>query len=83
MRSNYETWAFVEGKNEGLLEGERRGKLEGLLEGIEMVLEVKYGDRGTALMGRVRGLGTIEALERFKGLVKASASVEELEGYFE
>ncbi|MBF0338472.1 MAG: Rpn family recombination-promoting nuclease/putative transposase [Nitrospirae bacterium] len=79
------------GKLEGLLEGERKGKLEGLLEGerkgllegIEMVLEMKYGDRGTALMGRVRGLGTIEALERFKGLLKTSASVEELEGYFE
>ncbi|MBF0606526.1 MAG: Rpn family recombination-promoting nuclease/putative transposase [Candidatus Magnetobacterium sp. LHC-1] len=64
------------------IEGQRKGKIEGLLEGIEMVLEVKYGDRGTALMGRVRGLGTIEALERFKGLLKASASVEELERLF-
>ncbi|MBF0339240.1 MAG: Rpn family recombination-promoting nuclease/putative transposase [Nitrospirae bacterium] len=79
MRSNDETWAFVEGKNEGKIEG----KLEGLLEGIAIVLEMKYGDRGTALMGRVRGLGTIEALERFKGVLKTSVSIEELKGFFE
>ncbi len=64
------------------LEGERKGKLEGkieeLLEGIGVALEVKYGDEGTALMGRVKDIGIIEALEGFKELLKTSASVGEL-----
>ncbi|KJU84331.1 hypothetical protein MBAV_003471, partial [Candidatus Magnetobacterium bavaricum] len=72
---------LLEGERKGLLEGERKGLIKGLIEGIEVVLEVKYGDKGTALMDGVRRLETVEDLDEFKGLLKKSTSVDELWGY--
>ncbi|MBF0338838.1 MAG: Rpn family recombination-promoting nuclease/putative transposase [Nitrospirae bacterium] len=83
-------YSFLEGERKGRLEGERKGRLEGklegkyegLLEGIEVILEVKYADVATDIMESVRKLGTIEKLEEFKKLLKTSASVEDLKGFF-
>ncbi|WP_052566834.1 Rpn family recombination-promoting nuclease/putative transposase [Candidatus Magnetobacterium casense] len=68
---------IIKGKIEGLIEGERKG----LIKGIEMVLDIKYGDKGTALMDNVRRLENIEQLDEFKGLLKKSTSLDELWGY--
>ncbi|MES0335344.1 MAG: Rpn family recombination-promoting nuclease/putative transposase, partial [Candidatus Magnetobacterium sp. LHC-1] len=79
-------YSFLEGERKGLFEGERKGRLEGkyegLLEGIEVILEVKYADVAADIMESVRKLGTIEKLEEFKKLLKTSASVEDLKGFF-
>ncbi|KJU84286.1 hypothetical protein MBAV_003518 [Candidatus Magnetobacterium bavaricum] len=81
--------ALIKGRIEGRIEGKIAGKIEGLLEGerkglikgIEVVLDIKYGDKGTALMDGVRRLETVEELDEFKGLLKKSTSVDELWGY--
>ncbi|MBF0344492.1 MAG: Rpn family recombination-promoting nuclease/putative transposase [Nitrospirae bacterium] len=87
MRSYDEIGSFMEGEHQGKIKGKIEGLIEGerkgLIKGIEGMLEVKYGDKGTTLMGSVKNLVTIEALERFTELLKASASVEELKGFFE
>ncbi|MBF0318091.1 MAG: Rpn family recombination-promoting nuclease/putative transposase, partial [Nitrospirae bacterium] len=75
IRSQDEMGAFMQGKIEG--------KIEGLLKGIEGMLEIKYAEQGSALMDRVRNLGTEERLEEFQKLIKISASVEELNGFLE
>ncbi|KJU86275.1 transposase [Candidatus Magnetobacterium bavaricum] len=72
----------IEGERKGRLEGKLEGRYEGLLEGIEVILEVKYGDAAADIMESVRNLGTIEKLEEFKKLLKTSASVEDLKGFF-
>ncbi|KJU82897.1 hypothetical protein MBAV_004909, partial [Candidatus Magnetobacterium bavaricum] len=77
MKNEGKAEGRLEGKAEGLIEGERKG----LIGGIEVVLEVKYGDKGTALMDGVRRLETVEQLDEFKGLLKKSTSVDELLGY--
>ncbi|MBF0344248.1 MAG: Rpn family recombination-promoting nuclease/putative transposase [Nitrospirae bacterium] len=71
-------YAFEEGERKGKLEGRFEGKLEGLIEGIEGMLEIKYGDNGLELMDVVRSLGNVEKLEAFKGLIKMTASIEDL-----
>ncbi|MBF0345336.1 MAG: Rpn family recombination-promoting nuclease/putative transposase [Nitrospirae bacterium] len=69
---------FDKGERKGFIEGERKGKLEGLIEGIEGMLEIKYGDKGLELMGSVRDIRSIEKLEGFREQIKNSASIDDL-----
>jgi hypothetical protein len=72
---------LFEGKQEGLYEGERIGKMAGLLEGIEGMLELKFGLAGLELMNMVRVLNTINKLEEFKNFIKKAGSVDELKEF--
>ncbi len=72
---------LLEGERKGLYEGELKGKIAGLLEGIEGMLELKFGSTGLGLMNMVRVLNTIDKLEEFKNLIKKAGSVDELKGY--
>ncbi|MBF0466330.1 MAG: hypothetical protein HQK94_14755 [Nitrospirae bacterium] len=69
---------LLEGEQKGLLEGELRGKRDGLLEGIEGMLELKFGLAGIELMNMVRVLNTIDKLEEFKNFIKKAGSVDEM-----
>ncbi|MEO5358605.1 MAG: hypothetical protein H7844_15090 [Nitrospirae bacterium YQR-1] len=74
---------LFEGERKGLLDGERKGKRDGLLEGIEGMLELKFGYAGLELMNMVRVINTIDKLEEFKNLIKKAGSVDELQGFLE
>ncbi|MBF0317039.1 MAG: transposase, partial [Nitrospirae bacterium] len=63
---------------EGLIEGEIKGKAEGLLEGIEAILEIKYGSNGLELMDMIRNIGTLEKLSQLKVIIKKSDTVDEV-----
>ncbi|MBF0539717.1 MAG: hypothetical protein HQL03_15860 [Nitrospirae bacterium] len=64
------------------LRGEQKGKYEGLIEGIEGMLDIKYGDDGLEIMPSVSKL-SIEKMEMFKGMIKMSKTVGELKGFLE
>ncbi|MBF0464522.1 MAG: hypothetical protein HQK88_09260 [Nitrospirae bacterium] len=68
---------YLDGKEEGLLEGERIG----LLEGIEGMLEIKFGLTGLELMNMVKALNTVDKLEEFKNLIKLAGSMDELKAF--
>ncbi|MBF0402503.1 hypothetical protein [Candidatus Magnetominusculus xianensis] len=68
-------------KDELYLNGEQRGKLEGLNEGIEGMLEIKYGPIGLELMNIVRRIDAVERLEEFKELIKKAVSIDDLKGF--
>ncbi|KJU81421.1 hypothetical protein MBAV_006386, partial [Candidatus Magnetobacterium bavaricum] len=55
---------------------------KGLLEGIEGMLEIKYGPAGLEIMPSVKKLRAIEEMEGFKDLIKTSKTVDELRGFF-
>ncbi|MEO5355939.1 MAG: hypothetical protein H7844_01410 [Nitrospirae bacterium YQR-1] len=55
--------------------------LEGLTEGIEGMLEIKFGSKGLELMDMVRIVPTVDKLEEFKNLIKKSGSIEELKEF--
>ncbi|KJR43669.1 hypothetical protein MCHI_000430 [Candidatus Magnetoovum chiemensis] len=70
-------YSFLEGKIEGLLEGERKG----LISGIEALLEFRYGEDAPALITNVKRISSIEDLETLKTMIKTSAPVEEIKEY--
>ncbi|MBF0337214.1 MAG: hypothetical protein HQL05_05220 [Nitrospirae bacterium] len=77
----YDYWQMRSKDEAGVfMEGERKGLIKGLLEAIEGMLEIKYGSDGLALMGSIRSIEDIKRLEELKGLIKGSASVDELNG---
>ncbi|MBF0342924.1 MAG: Rpn family recombination-promoting nuclease/putative transposase [Nitrospirae bacterium] len=69
--------SLLEGERKGLIEGERKG----LIKGIEVILEIKYGDEGTALMDNISNIESIERLEELKDLLKKTVSIEKLRGF--
>ncbi|WP_420263798.1 hypothetical protein [Candidatus Magnetominusculus dajiuhuensis] len=66
------------GIERGLLEGQRKG----LLEGVEGMLELKYGCAAVALMDMLRVVDSIDKLVEFKNLIKKTDSLDELKGFF-
>ncbi|MBF0608496.1 MAG: hypothetical protein SFH39_05165 [Candidatus Magnetobacterium sp. LHC-1] len=65
-------------ESEMFLEGKREGKRDGLLEGVEMVLEIKYGATGLELMDMVKKVDTLEKLNQLKVLIKRSDAIDEV-----
>ncbi|KJR43348.1 hypothetical protein MCHI_000750 [Candidatus Magnetoovum chiemensis] len=59
-------------------QGREKGLKEGLLQGIEALLEVKYGTDGIMLIDKIRTLNTIDDLEGLKNLIRTSASIEQI-----
>ncbi|QWR76558.1 hypothetical protein [Candidatus Magnetomonas plexicatena] len=68
---------YLEGMEKGLIEGERKG----LFEGIEGMLELKFGLAGLELMNMVRTMNSIDKLEEFKNLIKKAVSTDELKEF--
>ncbi|WP_052566812.1 hypothetical protein [Candidatus Magnetobacterium casense] len=72
-----------EGELKGRQEGELKGELKGKLEGIEGMLEIKYGPEGLELMDMLRGIDKVDRLDEFRALIKRSTSVAQLRLYLQ
>ncbi|HYT88164.1 MAG TPA: hypothetical protein VEL76_05555 [Gemmataceae bacterium] len=57
---------------------ERLGLEKGLLEGIEALLEVKFGAEGLKLLPEIRALEDHEALRAVLRVLKTATTTEEL-----
>ena len=57
---------------------ERLGLKKGLLEGIEVCLDLKFGEEGLSLMPELRALHDHEVLETVLDAIKAAATPEDL-----
>jgi hypothetical protein len=66
------------GLQKGLEQGKIEGKIEGLLEAIPLVLEIKFGSDGLALLEAVLKIGSIEKLEAIKEAIKISNNIEDI-----
>jgi hypothetical protein len=61
-----------------LKRGREEGHCEGLQEGIAMMLDAKFGERGLKLMPRVRGVQDLEALRSLAGVLKTATTLDEV-----
>lgn len=59
--------------------GELKGRRRGLLEGIQLGLDIKYGNRGLAMMDKISTIDDVNKLELVKELIRTSVTVEDLE----
>jgi predicted transposase YdaD len=60
-------------------EGRQEGIQQGLLEGIEALLEIKFGERGLKLVPDIRKILETERLRRIKEAIKVSREVQDVE----
>ena len=67
--------------NEGIQQGLESSVRQGLLEGIEGMLEVKFGITGLQLMDRIKESKNIKQLEESKNYIKIAKTLEELETF--
>jgi predicted transposase YdaD len=61
-----------------LQEGQKIGREEGLVDGIEGMLELKFGAEGLQLMPEIRELNNIDVLRAIVAAIKSVDSIEEL-----
>lgn len=62
--------------------GLQRGRQEALLEGIEQVLEVKYGADGLQLLPEIRQIQDLAILQAVLHAVKSAAQPDELRRFW-
>ncbi len=62
-----------------LREGEARGRREERLSGIEVALEIKFGEEGLQLMPQISQITDLEQLKVIQRGVKTVNSLEELQ----
>ena len=67
-----------EAKREGIQQGRREAWREGLLEGIQLVLEVKFGAAGLALMPAIQQIQDPDLMRKIKEALRTAASPEEI-----
>ncbi|WP_414620215.1 Rpn family recombination-promoting nuclease/putative transposase [Calothrix sp. CCY 0018] len=63
-----------------LREGEARGEARGIISGIEMDLEIKFGNEGLQLMPQISQITDLEQLKVIQRGVKTVNSLKELRG---
>lgn len=72
----------AEGKWEGKVEGKREGKAEGIhenvLESIEILLELKFGVTGLALLPEIQQIDNINTLQLIQKSMRIVTSIDEV-----
>ncbi|MEW6377974.1 MAG: hypothetical protein AB1611_00045 [bacterium] len=68
-----------EGIQQGMQKGMQKGLRQGLLEAVALGLELKFGEDGLRLSGRIDQIDSIEQLEKIKEGIKTAASFHEIE----
>lgn len=62
----------------GKVKWKKEGKTEGLKEGIQLALEIKFGDECILAMNMINKIDDPEKLELIKDLIKSAKNVNEL-----
>ena len=69
---------IIEGMKEGMKEGRKEGLKEGLYNTLSLVLDMKFGTDGIALMEKVRKIDSIERLETIIKTIKTAKKIDEI-----
>ena len=67
-----------EARREGFQQGRQEVLREGLLEGIQLVLEIKFGAAGLALMPAIQQIQDPDLMRKIKEALRTAASPEEI-----
>ncbi|AFY41230.1 hypothetical protein [Nostoc sp. PCC 7107] len=68
-----------EGEARGEARGEERGRREELFAGIELALEIKFGNAGLELMPNISQISDLQQLKAIQQAIKTVNTVEELQ----
>ncbi len=55
------------------------GEIKGLLEGIQIALEIKFGNEGLSLFQRVKNVSSLEKLHEIKSVLRKADSLTQVE----
>jgi predicted transposase YdaD len=69
---------FQEARDEAKREGIQQGRREGLWEGIQLALEVKFGEAGLALMPEIKAIQDPDLMRKIKEALRTANSPEEI-----
>lgn len=76
--TSIERLAKEEGIEEGLSRGRAEGQRRALEDGIEALLEVRFGDAGAQLLPEIRSLADVRLLQTVLSTLKTAATTEEI-----
>lgn len=65
--------------NEGRQEGIWQGQIVGLLEGIEVAIDIRFGQSGLKLMNKINTITDLDKLEEIKNAIRKFDKIEEIE----
>ncbi|MBF0608908.1 MAG: Rpn family recombination-promoting nuclease/putative transposase [Magnetococcales bacterium] len=66
------------GEKRGEKIGEKKGEKRGLVEGIELALDIKFGDASLALLEQIKKVDDIATLKKIKEHIRKSDSVADI-----
>jgi hypothetical protein len=58
--------------------GIEKGRAEGLQEGLESLLEIRFGESGLALLPELRAIKVVEMLRKVKQAIVTAATVDDV-----
>ena len=76
--TSIERLAIEKGRKEGIERGIEQGREKGLLEGIECMLEMRFGTEAESILREIRQLSNVEVLERVLRSAKTASRPEDL-----
>ena len=68
----------MEGKMEGKMEGLVEGEIRGLMEGIQGMLEIKFGDVPVEVKDKMQEISDLAKLELLKNGIKRATNYEQV-----
>ncbi len=80
--TSVERFGFQRGLKEGRVLGLEEGQVKGLLDGIDLGLELRFGDQGMRLLPRLRSIQDLDTLQQVKDLLRRhDTTLEDLERF--
>ncbi len=70
-------------EQQGYDKGMQQGIRTGLLEGIQLALEVKFGDQGSLLMPAIHNVQDLTHLEAIKEVIRTSHDISGIQAIIE
>ncbi|WP_045211369.1 hypothetical protein [Desulfonatronovibrio magnus] len=77
--TSIERIAMEKGIKQGVQQGVQQGRQEEILEGIEDLMEVKFGESGLRLIPEISRIKSLERLREIKKIIKDSKAIDEVE----
>ena len=68
-----------EGETIGMIEGETKGMMKGLVEGIQGMLEIKFGNVPSDLQHKISAISDLAKLESLKDGIKRATDYEQVQ----
>ncbi len=77
--SGFRQRAMAEGETKGMIEGETKGMMKGLVEGIQGMLEIKFGNVPSDLQHKISAISDLAKLESLKDGIKRATDYEQVQ----